>query len=157
MNHRLPRVSPASRPVASLFVCALLCLNCLRADQSTATPVLQWTTEGLVGPESAVYDPARKEIYVSNMGSYGKDAVAKDGFIARLSPDGKLLQKHWVDGLENPKGLALFNGHLFVGDDIYLTEIDVAAGKIVGAIQTARQRRRLQRLHGGSRGQRLRL
>lgn len=131
MNLRLPRVSTSPRRVGSLLACAVLCLSAGRANQPLAAPLLQWTTEGLVGPESAVYDATRNEIYVSNMGTYGKDAVAKDGFIARLSSDGKILQQHWVNGLENPKGLALSNGHLFVGDDVYLTEIDVASGKIV--------------------------
>lgn len=96
-----------------------------------AAPELQWEATGFSAPESAVFDPARGEYYVSNMGTHGDGAKPGDGFIARLGADGKMVQQHWVDGLENPKGLAIAHGHLFVGDDVSLTEIDIASGRIV--------------------------
>lgn len=95
-----------------------------------AKPELVWETTGLIGPESAVFDAAQRQFYVSNMGTHGNGATPGDGFISRVGADGKLLELKWVTGLDNPKGLALANGRLYVGDDNDLVEIDVAAGKI---------------------------
>lgn len=99
---------------------------------SAAMPELLWETPGFVGPESVVYDEERNELYVSNMGTHGNGATAGDGFISRVGADGKILELKWVTGFDNPKGLALAKGRLFVGDDKDMVEIDVAAGKIVG-------------------------
>ncbi|HTO03779.1 MAG TPA: hypothetical protein VL069_08765 [Opitutus sp.] len=99
---------------------------------AAATPQLIWETPGFIAPESAVYDSVRQELYVSNMGDHTKEAPAGDGFISRLSIDGKLLEQKWVTGLDNPKGLAIANGRLYAGDDKDLVEIDIVSGKIIG-------------------------
>ncbi|AOS44735.1 hypothetical protein Verru16b_01803 [Lacunisphaera limnophila] len=110
----------------------LACLTLVvTASGATAPqPLLLWETDGFVGPESVVFDPARQEFYVSNMGTHGGGQTPGDGFISRVSAEGKILELKWVTGFDNPKGLALTNGRLYVGDDKDLTEIDVAAGKI---------------------------
>jgi hypothetical protein len=107
--------------VASVFAAAL---------SAAAAPELLWETPGFVGPESVVFDSARNEFYVSNMGTHGKDATPGDGFVSRVDAAGKLLELKWVTGFDNPKGLALVGGKLYVGDDKDLVEIDVAAGKV---------------------------
>lgn len=117
-------ITPRSLLVLLLFGAAVTA----RADE----PVLRWEARGLHSPESVVFDGARHVYYVSNMGTYGAGETLHDGFIAKVSEDGKLLEAHWVDGLDNPKGLALVGNRLYVGDDVYLSEIDVDAGKIVG-------------------------
>jgi hypothetical protein len=96
-----------------------------------AAPVLLWEATGFVAPESAVFDATRQQFYVSNMGTWGQGATPGDGFISRLSPEGRVLELRWITGLESPKGLALANGRLYVGDDPALVEIDPAAGTIV--------------------------
>lgn len=96
-----------------------------------AAPELIWETSGFVGPESVVYDEGRNVLYVSNMGTHGDGQTAGDGFISRVSAEGKILELKWVTGFDNPKGLALANGRLFVGDDKDLVEVDVAGGKVV--------------------------
>ena len=100
---------------------------CARAQ----TPVLLWETPGFIGPESVVFDAGRNEFFVSNMGTHGKDAVVGDGFISRVSAEGKIIELKWVTGLDDPKGLALANGRLYVGDEPDMAEIDISAGKIV--------------------------
>lgn len=95
-------------------------------------PRLLWETTGLAAPESVVHDAQRNEFYVSNLGAHDDKASPGDGFISRVSAAGKLLQLQWVTGLDNPKGLALANGRLYVGDDNDLVEIDLATAKIVG-------------------------
>jgi hypothetical protein len=95
------------------------------------TPELVWETAGFIGPESVVFDTGRNEFYVSNMGTYGKNATPGDGFISRVSAEGTIVELKWVTGLDDPKGLALANGRLYVGDEPAMAEIDIAAGKIV--------------------------
>ena len=99
-------------------------------QSAAAAPELLWETTGFVGPESVVFDTAHNQYYVSNMGTHGKDATPGDGFISRVSADGKITEQKWVTGFDNPKGLVLVGGHLYVGDDKDLVEIDVAAGKV---------------------------
>ena len=94
-------------------------------------PTLLWETDGFVGPESVVFDAAHNQFYVSNMGTFGSGATPDDGFISRVSPEGKIIELKWVTGLDDPKGLALANGKLYVGDNPGMAEIDVAAGKLM--------------------------
>jgi hypothetical protein len=97
---------------------------------SRAAPELVWETLGFVAPESVVFDQTRKQFYVSNMGSWGQGSTPGDGFISRVSAEGRILDLKWVTGFDNPKGLALAGGRLYVGDDAELIEIDPAAGAI---------------------------
>ena len=57
-------------------------------------------------PESVVQDPATGALYVSNIAGA---IMQKDGngFIAKLSADGKLIEREWVKGLNAPTGLAV--------------------------------------------------
>jgi hypothetical protein len=96
-----------------------------------AAPELIWETSGFIGPESVIYDASRDQLYVSNMGSHGEGSAPGDGFISRVSAKGEILELKWVTGLDNPKGLALANGRLYVGDENNMAEIDIAAAKIV--------------------------
>jgi len=112
----------------NLFACLALSVSSVCAFAQA--PVLAWETAGFVGPESVVFDTVRQEYYVSNMGTFGQGATPGDGFISRLSVDGKIIELRWVTGFDNPKGLALANGRLYVGDDKDLVEIDIAAGKV---------------------------
>jgi len=98
-------------------------------------PQLRWEATGFVAPESAVFDRERNVFYVSNMGSWGPGSTPGDGFVSRLSADGRVLDLRWVTGLDNPKGLALANGRLYVGDDAELVVIDPGTGAV-----TARHR-----------------
>ena len=94
-----------------------------------AGPEKLWEAEGLPGAECALPDVKAGVVYVSNVNGdpMGKDAK---GYIATVSLDGKKVEK-WVDGLKAPKGLAMSNGKMYVGDVDELVEIDVASGKIV--------------------------
>jgi DNA-binding beta-propeller fold protein YncE len=101
----------------------------LTAASAMSAPTEVWQATGLAGPECALPDPAAGIIYVSNVNGdpMGKDAK---GYIAKVSMDGKKVEK-WVDGLKAPKGLAVSNGKMYVGDVDELVEIDIAAGKIL--------------------------
>ncbi len=110
---------------------ACLALAAAAVCASAQTPELVWETDGFIGPESVVFDASRNEFFVSNMGTHGGNATPGDGFISRVSAEGKILELKWVTGLHDPKGLALANGRLYVGDDPGLAEIDIQAAKIL--------------------------
>ncbi len=95
-----------------------------------------WKVEGLEGPESALYDSKRNVIYVSNVNGQATEKNGK-GYIARLSPEGSLIEKVWIYGLDAPKGLALVGGTLYVSDIDRLVAIDVEAGKVSAAYPAA--------------------
>lgn len=90
-----------------------------------------WTTpNGLQTPESVLYDEDSDVIYVSNING---DPAEKDGngFISILSPSGKIKDLEWVKKLNAPKGMAIYEGKLYVADIDQLVEIDIEKGKIV--------------------------
>ena len=76
---------------------------------------------GFASPENLVYDASHKVYLVSNMNG---DPRARDanGFVSRVSADGKLLTLKWIDGsrlgtrLDAPKGLAIRGDTLAVAD-----------------------------------------
>ena len=86
-------------------------------------------SESLSKPESVIYDQDRDVLYVSNIDGSG---AAKDGngYITKVSMQGKVLDKAWVTGLDAPKGLAMLNNNLYVSDIDELIVIDIKAGKI---------------------------
>lgn len=90
-----------------------------------------WSLEGLDAPESALHDPERDVIYVSNVGGQPLDKDG-NGAISRVSPEGEMIEADWVSGLDGPKGLALHEGTLHVTDIDRLVAIDVASGEITG-------------------------
>ncbi|RMH18347.1 MAG: ATP-binding protein [Gemmatimonadetes bacterium] len=94
----------------------------------TAEPL--WTLDGFDVPESVLYDAARNVLYVSNIEG-GFDQADGQGYVSRVSLDGEVLERRWVEGLDAPKGLGLRDGHLFVADLTNLVEIDVETGRIV--------------------------
>jgi sugar lactone lactonase YvrE len=88
-----------------------------------------WSLSSFKEPESALFDPQRKVIYVSNVAG---EANAKDGigFISKVSPDGKLIDLEWVKGFNGPKGLVMNGNKLYVSDIDQLVEIDVDKGQV---------------------------
>lgn len=81
-----------------------------------------WSLSGFQEPESVVLEGRENVLYVSNMNG---DASAKDGngYISKISTDGRILSKAWVAGLNAPKGLAVVFRKLFVADIDELVEI----------------------------------
>ncbi len=102
----------------------------LATGTRAAEPQQVWQVKGLDAPESALPDPSKDVIYVSNVNGQPGDADG-NGYIAKLSSDGKMLDKHWVTGLNAPKGLALHDGKLYAADIDKLVVVDTGSGKIV--------------------------
>lgn len=90
-----------------------------------------WRTDTVLKtPESVVFDEARNMLYVSNMNGDGRTKDG-NGFISKISPDGKIAELIWVSGMHAPKGMAVINNRLYVADISELIEIDINNGEIV--------------------------
>lgn len=115
------------RPVVVALTAILIAFS-TAAD--VAAPKLLWETKGLAQPESVVEDPATGVIYVSNINGA---VMQKDGngFISRLTADGKMLERQWVKGLNSPTGLALHDRTLYAADVDQLIEINAASGELL--------------------------
>ncbi len=53
-----------------------------------------------------------------------------NGFLSKISPDGKMITAEWVKGFNAPKGLGLVGGTLYVADIDELVAVDIAKGEI---------------------------
>lgn len=93
-----------------------------------------WQTDSVLKvPESVLFDGAHKQLYISNIDGApdGKDGK---GSIGKLGLDGKIIAIDWVSGLDAPKGMALYNGKLYVADLSNVVVIDVAKAAIIKRI-----------------------
>ncbi len=103
-------------------------------SETTATPIVIeqfWVSDStLKTPESVLFDKERKVIYVSNVNGMPTDKD-KNGFISKLSPEGKIEILEWVKGLDAPKGMGVYKNKLYVTDITRLVEIDIDKGAIV--------------------------
>ncbi|RWA60704.1 ATP/GTP-binding protein [Mesorhizobium sp.] len=92
-----------------------------------------WRASGFEQPESALVDAANKRIVVSNIvGNPGK--ADGNGYLSLLSMDGKVVARHWVDGMDAPKGMAISGGKLYAADITKVRVVDLASGKLVSSI-----------------------
>lgn len=84
----------------------------------------------LATPESVLYEATKDVIYVSNVNG---DPTAKDGngFISIINLKGEIINREWIKGLDAPKGMGIYNNHLFVTDINQVIDIDIEKGEIV--------------------------
>lgn len=113
--------------LASAAAAALLASATIAAQAHTRE---LWMLGGFSHPESVELDIKHQVLYVSNVGGA---PTAKDGngFISKVSRDGKLIEQKWITGMSAPKGMVINGNKLYVSDIDYLVEIDTDTGKIV--------------------------
>jgi sugar lactone lactonase YvrE len=116
---------------------ALLCLvvATAQAEEKKAVavpvPVKAWETKRvLLVPESVLYNKGDKTLYVSNINGNPTEKNGK-GFISKVSLDGKIVALKWAEGLNAPKGSAIYKDSLYVSDIDRLAQIDLKTGKVV--------------------------
>jgi sugar lactone lactonase YvrE len=91
---------------------------------------LKWETDTVLTTcEAVLYDKDRDVLYVANINGT-PDSKDGNGFISKVSLDGKVTELKWVKGIDAPKGMGLANGKLYVTDIDRVHEIDAASGKI---------------------------
>jgi hypothetical protein len=126
-----------NRFVCPLFILALV-TGLVRAPQAqpegpTLTPI--WDLKGdFAAPESAYYHAGSNSVFVSSING---QILEKDGngYISRLSPEGKVVNAKWVTGLNAPKGLRSVGNTLWVTDIDEVVGMDVASGKITSRVK----------------------
>ncbi|MGB3586988.1 MAG: gluconolaconase [Tunicatimonas sp.] len=92
----------------------------------------QWATNTVLRtPESVLYDEETDMIFVANIGTFNRDSKDGDGFISVLAPDGVVEELNWVEGLNDPKGMGVFDGKLYVADMDEVVEISIAEAQIL--------------------------
>jgi hypothetical protein len=83
-----------------------------QAEGPTLTPL--WELKGdFAAPESAYYHAASNSVFVSSINGQILDKDG-NGYISRLSPDGKVVSAKWATGLNAPKGLRSVGNTLWV-------------------------------------------
>ena len=145
---------PSTRWWRCALATALAASVCAQADGPTLTPLWNLTTD-FAAPESAYYDAASNAVFVSSING---QILEKDGngYISRLTPDGKIVSAKWVTGLNAPKGLRSVRGTLWVADIDEVVGVDIASGKDHLA-REGRRRAVPQRPGHGARRHRLRV
>ncbi len=100
--------------------------------QAPVSLVRIWESDTVLRiPESVVYNPQNDLLLVTNMNAIHDDAPDGDGFISLLKLSGEIENLHWITGLNDPKGMAIYGGRLYVGDLSELVEIDLASAAVV--------------------------
>lgn len=103
------------------------------ADGPTLPPL--WNLMGdFNAPESAYYDAGTNAVFVSSINGQILDKDG-NGYISRLSTDGKVVSARWVTGLNAPKGLRSVAGTLWVSDIDEVVAIDIATARIARRVR----------------------
>lgn len=91
----------------------------------------QWVTDTVLHvPESVLYHHGENILYVSQIGNNPNANKDGKGSIAKLSPDGKILDSAWVTGLNAPKGMGRYGNLLYVADATEVAVIDMKKAAI---------------------------
>ena len=114
---------------ALIALSALLAAAGAQPAQAQAALTPLWSLDGLADPESVALGPDGETLYVANVAGEG-DAKDANGFISRVSRDGRMLEREWARGLDGPKGAVVGGGELLVSDITRLVAIDLATGEI---------------------------
>lgn len=125
INKQFNKIKNMSRIIFSMFL-----LFSLKSLAQVPTIEKKWELAGFNNPESIVNDEKNKVIYVSNVNGNPTDKDG-NGYISKVSTDGKMITQKWIDGLNAPKGMAISNGKLYVTDINDFVEIDIATAKVL--------------------------
>jgi streptogramin lyase len=110
----------------------------LDAEVVTTAPALL-VKDAFLAPASVLYDAAADEYLVSNVNGPANEAD-DNGFISRITPDGKVAVLKWIDGAEPnielhaPKGMAIVGEVLYVADLDRIRKFSTRNGAALGAI-----------------------
>jgi sugar lactone lactonase YvrE len=97
---------------------------------------LVWQTDTtLRTPESVIFDEKYGTYYVSCINNVPPDKKDKDGYIAKVDQQGKVMKLNWISGLSAPKGMAIKGDTLYVADIDELVIINIKAAKVVNRIK----------------------
>ena len=113
------RVSSTPPPLPSPMTSAA-------AEPHAAILAKAFHVDGLTAPAAVIHDEER-DVYL----------VASRGVVARVSPDGGVVDPKFVPGLASPRGLALRGKQLWIADGAKLRVVDRVTGAGVRTIDLA--------------------
>jgi hypothetical protein len=120
--------------VGVLALAAALAATALAQPIGAPALVPVWNlTTGFAAPESAYYDAASNAVFVSSINGQILDKDG-NGYISRLSPDGKVVAEKWATGLNAPKGLRSARGVLYAADIDTVVGFDIRSGTEVSRV-----------------------
>jgi glucose/arabinose dehydrogenase len=91
------------------------------AETPRAVLAKAFEVANLRAPESVLHDEEQDVYFVSNK-----------GFISRVTPDGKVAELKFIDGLRAPKGMAIRGAELWIADVDRLRVFDRVTGSEMG-------------------------
>ncbi|WP_341227058.1 hypothetical protein [uncultured Arcticibacterium sp.] len=127
----------------SLYIIALLAsgflfLKCSESSKETSQTLeppqltIAWETDTLLQiPESVIYDKNNNVFYVSCIGPKTTAAHDGDGYIAKVGPNGEIIENKWLTGLDEPTGLAIVGDTLYVANIDQLVSIQISTAEII--------------------------
>lgn len=131
-----------SLPLLLCFLPGLMPAQILAEQAESTQPLLEamWRTKDLRVPESVLWYQQQTHgktdslLFVSEIEGQGNVADGLGG-IAVLNTDGSIRHKDWLRGLNAPKGLAVFQGKLYIADLTEVVIVDITSAKILQKIQ----------------------
>ena len=120
--------------LAALLGMAAAVLAQVPAESGPTLKPLWNLTGDFQAPESAYFDAASGAVFVSSING---QILERDGngYISRLTPDGKVTSARWVTGLNAPKGLRSTGGTLWVSDIDEVVGIEISSAKITQRVR----------------------
>jgi sugar lactone lactonase YvrE len=137
-----PAPTPEPPPAATAAPTAAPTAAATAAPAGPPRPTPAVKVAAMATPESVLWDEANDRYLVSNINGTPLDAD-NNGFIAELSPDGKVIKDKLVAGGQNkvtlnaPKGMAIANGVLYVADIDAVRMFDPKSGAPKGEVKVA--------------------
>lgn len=101
----------------------------LKAQSIDLKPV--WETDTtLTTPESVLFEPSQKVLYVACING-GPKLENTGSFIAKVGLDGKVIKLKFTENLNSTKGMGVLGKKLYVTEMNQVAEIDLGSGKIL--------------------------
>ena len=122
-------ISKISHHLFIMLLATIFFMSLVQANEVNLEKI--WETDAIFKlPESVIYDQKRNVLYVSNINEDGFKRLG-NGFISKVSLEGKVIEMNWVLGMNAPKGLTIVEDKLYATDINTLIEIDIETGTIL--------------------------
>ncbi|MCF8361595.1 MAG: hypothetical protein K9G70_03140 [Prolixibacteraceae bacterium] len=109
---------------------ALLTLIMIAFQANAQEMTKLWSTpQTLKVPESVLYNTELDIAFVACMGDEQNEKTG-DGYIAQINLNGDIINDSWLAGLNDPKGMAIREGKLYVSDMNELVVIDIESAAV---------------------------
>ncbi|HJQ09422.1 MAG TPA: hypothetical protein VJ840_00145 [Gemmatimonadaceae bacterium] len=122
-----------------LFAASFIVVACTKSQSDQASTASSTSTgsdsarpiatpSGFSQPEAVRYDPDQDVYFVSNFGPGDAQATDNNGYISRMTPDGKVDQAQFIAGGKNGVMLHAPRGMYIVGDTLWVADEDALRG-----------------------------